>query len=235
NTTVTHSYHMGCHGAFPAINTAHGLLSSSQFGVTPPKHRVDIVHTEVMSTHHNILDLSAENIVAMTLFADGLIKYSLYSEEALRREGMRGLKILALKKQLIPHSTEEMTETPGPYQFRMSLSVMVPVIIKRNVREFVVSLLARAGIDFEKEKAALNFAIHPGGPKIVEHVQEELGLRDEQIAISKRVFKESGNMSSATIPHILKETLEDVAVGTRIVCIGFGPGLTIAGLVLEKI
>jgi predicted naringenin-chalcone synthase len=51
------------------------------------------------------------------------------------------------------------------------------------------------------------------------------------------VFRENGNMSSATVPHILKGLLEEraVKVGTRIVCLGFGPGLTVTGLVLEKI
>ena len=75
NTTVTHSYHMGCYGAFPAIKMAHGFLSSSQFAMTKPKDRVDIVHTEVLSVHRDIEELKAENIITMTLFADGFIKY----------------------------------------------------------------------------------------------------------------------------------------------------------------
>ncbi len=81
------------------------------------------------------------------------------------------------------------------------------------------------------------FAIHPGGPKIVEHIQNELGLRDEQVAISKKVFRENGNMSSATIPHIMKGILDEKGIpqGTRVVALGFGPGLTVTGLVLEKI
>jgi predicted naringenin-chalcone synthase len=92
-------------------------------------------------------------------------------------------------------------------------------------------------MDFEKDKARLMFAIHPGGPKIVEHIQGELGLRDDQVAISKAVFRENGNMSSATVPHILKEIVDESAIkpGTRVVSLGFGPGLTVTGLVLEKI
>ena len=81
----------------------------------------------------------------------------------------------------------------------------------------------------------LVFAIHPGGPKIVEHIQEDLGLADDQVAISKSVFQENGNMSSATVPHILKQILDEVDIGTRVVCLGFGPGLTVTGMVLEKI
>lgn len=237
DTTVTHSYHMGCYGAFPAIKMAHGFLASSHFGVTPPKQRVDIIHTELLSTHHNILDLRAENIITMSLFADGFIKYSLFTEEALRKKGLRGLKILALNEHLLPDSANEMTWIPGPHQFHMTLTVMVPILIKQHVRAFIEALLMKIGIDFEKQKQTLTFAIHPGGPKIAEHIQEELGLSEDQVTISKQIFLENGNMSSATIPHILKQILDEksIAVGTRVVCVAFGPGLTITGLVLEKI
>jgi predicted naringenin-chalcone synthase len=240
DTTVTHSYHMGCYGAFPAIKMAHGFLASSTGSeFVPPRERVDIVHTELLSGHHNIEDSGIENIITMSLFSDGFIKYSLGSAEYVRQHGQHGLRILAAHEHLLPDSADDMTWVPASHQFQMTLSVMVPVVIKRHVRSFVVGLLRRAGIDFEsaEQRARLMFAIHPGGPKIVEHIQSELGLTDDQVAISKKVFRENGNMSSATVPHILKGLLEEkgVAVGTRIVALGFGPGLTVTGLVLEKI
>jgi predicted naringenin-chalcone synthase len=236
-TTVTHSYHMGCYGAFPAIKMAHGFLASSQFAVTPPKERVDIIHTELLSAHHNIQEFSAENIITMTLFADGFIRYSAYSGEVAREKGIPGLKVLAFNEHLLPDSADDMTWVPGSHQFHMTLSVMVPILIKRHVRPFTEALLRRAGIDFTEEKDRLSFAIHPGGPKIVEHIQDGLGLREDQVAFSKQVFLENGNMSSATVPHILKAILEERSIpkGRRIVCLGFGPGLTITGLVLEKV
>jgi predicted naringenin-chalcone synthase len=235
--TVTHSYHMGCYGAFPAIKMAHGFLASSHFGVTAPKSQVDIVHTELLSAHHDFMDLGAGNIITMSLFSDGFIKYSAYSEESLRAQGLRGLRILAFDEHLLPDSPDEMTWVPGPHHFHMTLTVMVPILIKRHIRSFIESLLNRIGMDFEEQKDAMIFAIHPGGPKIVEHIQDELGLRDDQVAFSKQVFQEHGNMSSATIPYILKEILEETAipVGTRVVSVAFGPGLTVTGLVLEKI
>lgn len=237
NTTVTHSYHMGCYGAFPAIKMAHGFLSSSHFAVTPPKNRVDIIHTEVLSVHRDVEDLRAENIITMTLFSDGFIRYSACSEDYVRQRGLRCLKILAFKEHLLPNSVNDMTWVPGSHHFHMTLSIMVPVVIKQAVRPFVQSLLQIVGIDFEEERRKLAFAIHPGGPKIVEHIQDELRLDENQVAISKRVFNEHGNMSSATVPHILKEILEErgFPIGTRVVCLAFGPGLTITGLVLEKL
>jgi alkylresorcinol/alkylpyrone synthase len=237
NTTVTHSYHMGCYGAFPAIKMAHGFLSSSRFAVTPPKERVDIVHTEVLSAHSDVEELRPENIITMTLFADGFIKYSVVDDDYCRRRGMRGLKILAFNEHLLRDSADEMTWVPGATRFHMTLTIMVPLIVKQSVRPFLQNLLQRVGIDFERERSRLIFAIHPGGPKIVEHVQEVLGLDEEQVALSKAVFAEHGNMSSATVPHILKAIAEEpsIPVGARIVSLAFGPGLTITGLVLEKV
>lgn len=237
STTVTHSYHMGCYGAFPAIKMAHGFLSSSQFTVTPPKERVDIIHTELLSAHSNIENLAAGNIITITLFADGFIRYSLYSEATIREKGIPGLKVLAFDEHILPDSADDMTWVPGPRHFDMTLTAMVPVIIKKHVQPFVIALLGRVGIDFGAEKDRLAFAIHPGGPKIVEHLQDELGLRDEQVETSKAVFRENGNMSSATVPYILKAILDEKAIRPRttVVCLAFGPGLTITGLVLEKV
>jgi alkylresorcinol/alkylpyrone synthase len=237
NTTVTHSYHMGCYGAFPAIKMAHGFLSSSQFAVTKPKDRVDIVHTEVLSVHRDIEELKAENIITMTLFADGFIKYSMVTEDYLRERGLRGLRVLAFNEHLLPDSSDDMTWVPGSTRFHMTLSVMVPVVIKQSVRPFVEELLQRVGVDFERDKRRLIFAIHPGGPRIVEHIQEALGLDPDQVAISSSVFTENGNMSSATVPHILKQIVEEPSIpaGARVVSLAFGPGLTITGLVAEKI
>lgn len=237
DTTVTHSYHMGCYGAFPAIRMAHGFLASSAFGAARPKRQIDIVHTELLSLHRDFMELTAENVITMTLFSDGFIKYSLFDEGYLRERNMPGLRVLAYDEHLLPDSLGDMTWTPGAHHFHMTLTVMVPILIKKHVRGFVEKLLALAGLDFEAEKERLIFAIHPGGPKIVEHIQMELGLRADQTAFSSRVFQENGNMSSATVPHILKEILDspEVAAGARIVSVAFGPGLTVTGLALEKL
>lgn len=236
-TTVTHSYHMGCYGAFPATKMAHGFLSSSRHAVTPPKQRVDIIHTELLSAHSSVEEFSADNIVTMTMFADGFIRYSVYAEQAFRERGGPGFRLLACHERLLPDSADDETWVPGPHRFHLTLSIMVPIVIKRHVRAFTEALLRRAGLDLARDKDHLGFVIHPGGPKIVEHIQDELGLRADQVALSQQVFLEHGNMSSVTVPYILKLMLEERSIpqGQRVVCIGFGPGLTIAGQVLEKV
>ncbi|HVZ33242.1 MAG TPA: 3-oxoacyl-[acyl-carrier-protein] synthase III C-terminal domain-containing protein [Polyangiaceae bacterium] len=238
-TAVTHSYHMGCYGAFPAIRTAVGLLASPVLSGPEPKTRVDIIHTEYLSAHVAPLHDGPGNIIDMTLFGDGFIGYSAYPEDAFRAagRGAPGLGVLAHHERLIPDSLDEMTWKLGPHQFDMYLSKNVPLSIRDSAKEFVASLCARAGIEFERAKGQMLFAIHPGGPKILDHTRDVLGISEEQVAHSRRVFHELGNMSSATVPHVLMDMLADSAVsaGRLILSMGFGPGLTATGFLFRKI
>ncbi|HKE37973.1 MAG TPA: hypothetical protein VKB39_11090, partial [Candidatus Baltobacteraceae bacterium] len=94
-TAVTHSYHMGCYGAFPAIRTAVGLVGSSYASLPQPKRRVDLVHTEFLSLHFDLLGEAPDNFVTSTLFADGFIKYTASPQAEFERTGKGGLKVLA--------------------------------------------------------------------------------------------------------------------------------------------
>jgi len=234
-TGVTHSYHMGCYGAFPAIRTAVGLVGSSYDSLPKPKRRVDLVHTEFLSLHFDLLGEEADNFVTSTLFADGFIKYSAYPEFA--RNGRSGLKILAIEEYILPDSLPEMTLRPGPLQFDMSLSKKVPFMIRDAIGDFIASICGQVGLDFEREKATMAFAIHPGGPAILNQIRGKLGIEESQIALSRKVLNEHGNMASATAPHIWKAIVEspEIPVGSKVLSMAFGPGLTVIGALFEKV
>ncbi len=239
NTTITHSYHMGCYGSIPALRMAHGFLCSARAGITPPKNRVDIIHTEILSAHSKIVDDSAEQIITMTLFSDGFIKYSAYTEEYFKSKNIHGLKILFIKEHLIQNSLGSMTWNLGQHNFNMTLALSVPYAIRDMVKSYVYQMFADLGLDFlhEKQQNNIVFAIHPGGPLIVKKICDELDLSEEDVAFSTKVLYENGNMSSATIPYILAEIIRDNTVppGKIILSMAFGPGLTIAGMILEKV
>jgi predicted naringenin-chalcone synthase len=93
------------------------------------------------------------------------------------------------------------------------------------------------GLDFEREKSRMSFAIHPGGPAILNQIRAKLGIEESQIALSRQVLYENGNMASATAPHIWKLVAEspDIAVGTKVLSMAFGPGLTVIGALFEKV
>jgi predicted naringenin-chalcone synthase len=237
NVGVTHSYHMGCYGAFPAIRTALGLVGSSYVSLPARKRRVDLVHTEFLSLHFDLLGDEPDNFVTSTLFADGFIKYSASPLPEIAKRRVSGLKVLAIDEHILPDSLPEMTLRPGPLQFDMSLSKRVPFMIRDSIADFVRSICGHVGLDFEREKGAMIFAIHPGGPAILNQIRGRLGIEEPAIAMSRKVLYEHGNMASATAPHIWKLIVEspEIPAGSKILSMAFGPGLTVIGALFEKV
>jgi predicted naringenin-chalcone synthase len=227
-TGITHLYHMGCYAAMPAIKVAKGMTD---------KKRVDIVHTEICSNHFNVTAQSPEQTVVQTLFADGAIKYSVDPNANKDNFSGNGINVIRMKEMIIPGSEEAMTWSFGENNLEMTLHRKVPRLIKENLKDYTVKLFESCGLDYEKEKESTIFAIHPGGPKIIEQIMILLDLTEEQVSFSNAVLKDRGNMSSATLPHVWKKIIEDdnVAKGKKIFSVAFGPGLTVAGFVGEKV
>lgn len=223
-TTVTHAYHMGCYGAFPAIRMATGFLNSS-----PDKERADIVHTEICCLHTNPSLHQLDQLVSQSLFADGFIKYS-----ASKKADQTHYKILGLKEEIIPDSTQSMTWNVASWGNQMYLAKEVPVLIARNLQGYLKRLCEKAGLELGQVLEKALFAIHPGGPKILAHIQDLLKLTDAQMAYSFKILKSYGNMSSATLPHIWEAVSREAADKTLVVSLAFGPGLSISGSIMEK-
>lgn len=202
-TTVTHAYHMGCYAALPAIRMGLGFGGA------------DIVHTEMCSLHLNSHLQEMEQLVVQTLFADGFIKYSLQS-------GLPGFEILSLLEEIIPDSLDMMSWVCQSWGLKMTLAKEVPLVIAKALPSFVKKL---------REQKDCYFAIHPGGPKVIQQVAKILQLEPWQFQHSLKVLQRCGNMSSATLPHIWNEVWNDPSVknGAHVISLAFGPGLTLAG------
>jgi predicted naringenin-chalcone synthase len=222
---VTHAYHMGCYGSIPAIRIASGFASF-------PNTAIDIVHTELCSLHMHPLKHSIEQLLVQSLFADGFIKYTLTSTIPHSPH----LKILSLHEETIPDSSHCMTWRCEDHGLGMTLSKEVPIKISRALEGYLDCLCMSAGLDRKEVVKSAFFAIHPGGPKILQQIRDLLQLKQCQIEHSVQIFKQFGNMSSATLPHIWDRMLQDAAVpkGAQIVSLAFGPGLNIAGGLFEK-
>jgi alpha-pyrone synthase len=80
------------------------------------------------------------------------------------------------------------------------------------------------------------FAIHPGGKKILEVIEQELNLTKEQNKPAYEVLRNYGNMSSPTVLFVLQEVcknLNHTDHSKKILSFAFGPGLTLESMVLE--
>jgi predicted naringenin-chalcone synthase len=116
--------------------------------------------------------------------------------------------------------------------FHMWLSPRVPALVERGVGRLVDDLLGPPGL---AAADVAHWAVHPGGPEIVDRVQRRLGLTDAQLARSREVLADGGNRSSATVLFILDQLLAggDVEPGQWIVALAFGTGLTLEALLLK--
>ncbi len=220
NTLVTHAYHMGCYAAIPALRIALGHWQVQQ-------NSSNIVHTELCTLHMNPSLHTTEQLVVQGLFGDGFISYSFAPHS-------RGLKVLAIHEQIIPVSTMQMTWQCRSFGFYLTIAKEVPISISRSLNSFLSELFKKTQMSIKKE---IYFAIHPGGPKIIEQIAKLLRLELNQYKHSLAVLKEYGNMSSATLPHIWSRMLDDsnIPIGSHIVSLAFGPGLSVAGALFEKI
>lgn len=230
HSNITHVYHMGCYASLPALRIGSAFVKS-EGGVT------DIIHTELCSLHNNPLQHSAEFLVAQSLFADGYIKYSLVDETLAAKAGKAYLRILGVYEEIIPETILNMAWSLSDWGFKFVLTKEIPRLLKANLRAYLVRLCQKCDVD---ERMLLDqgiFAIHPGGPKILDYIQAELMGQDEQLKTSREILKNYGNMSSATLPHVWEKICQDanISAGTKILSLAFGPGLNIAGVILEKV
>jgi predicted naringenin-chalcone synthase len=210
----THIGFMGCHGALNGLRVATAYAAD-------PAARVLLCAVELCSLHYYYGD-DPEKVVANALFADGAA--------AVAGAAAGGVwRVAATGSCLIPDSADAMTWTIGDHGFEMTLSKQVPRLIARNVRGWLADWLGGNGLAVADVGS---WAVHPGGPRIVEAVEEALGLPREATAASRAVFADYGNMSSPTVLFIL-DRLRLANASRPCVLLGFGPGLTAEAVLLH--
>jgi predicted naringenin-chalcone synthase len=114
----------------------------------------------------------------------------------------------------------------------MGLSPRVPDVLERHVGALVDDLLHAHGHTRDEVAA---WCVHPGGPRILDVVGDQLGLSRSQLDTSRAVLRDHGNCSSATVLLVLERLAREVrpATGQPVVMLAFGPGLTLYGALLR--
>lgn len=116
----------------------------------------------------------------------------------------------------------------------------VPSLISKNIEKSLVEAFEPLGI---KDWNSLFWIAHPGGPAILDQVEDKLQLKTEKLRATRHVLSEFGNMSSACVLFILdemrrkslEENKETTGEGLEWgVLFGFGPGLTVETVVLHS-
>lgn len=212
---------MGCYAAFNALRLADSFCAQNE------THSVLVVCTELCSVHFQ-KENTDDNKLANALFADGAAAMIV---EPKMRKG-KNLEIGSFFCDLVADGGADMAWTIGDQGFEMKLSTYVPDLIRKGIGKLTSALLAANLLDLGDISY---FAIHPGGKKILEAIESELGLTKNDNRHAYHVLKNYGNMSSPTVVFVLKEiwnNLNNEDDRKRILSFGFGPGLTLESLIL---
>ncbi|WFE42483.1 3-oxoacyl-[acyl-carrier-protein] synthase III C-terminal domain-containing protein [Micromonospora sp. WMMD998] len=211
--------HMGCYAALPGLGAASDFVTArgrpalllcaelTSLHIQPPGARVD-----------------TQQIVSHALFSDAAVA-------AVVVPGGRGYAVREVTSVTDTSTADHMTWDVTDTGFRMGLSPKVPMVLSRFVRDLVDDLLARHGLDRSEVDG---WAVHPGGPRILNVVERELALPPAALAASRETLAEHGNCSSPTVLLILDRLGRASPPPRRVVMLAFGPGLTLYAALLER-
>ncbi|SDG57029.1 Predicted naringenin-chalcone synthase [Lentzea fradiae] len=204
--------HMGCYAALP------GLATVTDF-VALHRRPAVLLCLELTSLHVQPSTSDIQDVVSHALFGDA-------ATALVVRPGAGPLEFLGTRAVTDASAADHLTWTVTDRGFRMTLSPRVPDVLGKHVRHAVETLLADHGLTVPDVRG---WAVHPGGPRILDTVGQELGLPSDAMEPSRHVLRENGNCSSPTVLMVLDELLRGSALrqGDPVVAMAFGPGLTL--------
>lgn len=207
----THIGFMGCHGGM------NGFRIASALAETDREARILLCAVELCSLHFSY-GSDPGRMVANGLFADGA---GAVVGRKITGASQEFWKVAENGSFIFPDSEDAMSWRIGDHGFEMTLSPEVPTLIAAHLKPWLIKWLAQKGRSIEEIRS---WAIHPGGPRILDAVAESLGLHPWMTSVSREILNEYGNLSSATLFFIL-ERLCAQGAPRPCLALGFGPGL----------
>lgn len=197
---------------------AAGVARMNDYLRAYPGQTAALLAVELCSLTIQRDDTSMANLVAASLFGDGGAVVIATGAE----RSSTGPQVLASRSRLYPDSETVMGWDIGTDGFRIVLSADVPTIAEKylgeDVRLFLVEFCLRTS-------DIATWICHPGGPKVIEAVENVLQLPEEALDRTRESLRDNGNMSSVSVLDVLRANLaEPPTPGSLSMMIAMGPG-----------
>jgi alkylresorcinol/alkylpyrone synthase len=216
---------LGCVAGAAGIARLHDYLRGA------PDDVAVLVSVELCSLTYPGAEPSMATLVGSALFADGAAAVVAVGERRADLVDARGPDVLASRSRLYPDSLGTMGWKIGPTGFELLLAPDLPDIIERYLADDVTTFLADHDLTISDIESWVS---HPGGPKVIEAITAALALPDEALELAWRSLSEVGNLSSASVLHVLRDTLaKPPPSGSSGMLMAMGPGFC-AELVLLR-
>jgi alkylresorcinol/alkylpyrone synthase len=213
------SYGLGCVAGAAGIARVHDYL------VGHPGEVGVLLAVELCSLTLQRDDVSMANFVASGLFGDGAAAVVLVGDA--RAEP--GPTIVDTRSIVYPDSEGVIGFNVGETGFEIVLTAAVADVIARHFPSNVASFLADNALDQSGIDA---WFAHPGGPRILEAFADSLRLPDDALALSYESLARVGNLSSASVLHVLAAGFDRPPASTGLL-FAVGPGVSAEFVLLE--
>jgi alkylresorcinol/alkylpyrone synthase len=207
---------LGCVAGAAGVARLHDYLRGAPDGVAA------LISVELCSLTYPGYKPSLAGLVGSALFADGAGAVVAVGQRRAEQLNVGGPEILDSRGHLYPDSLRAMGYDVGAAGFELVLSKDVAVVVAQYIGDDVTSFLAAHDLTTGDIGAWVS---HPGGPKILEAITESLGLPPEALELTWRSLGEIGNLSSASVLHVLRDTIaKPPPAGTPGLMLAMGPG-----------
>ncbi|MFD8733858.1 type III polyketide synthase [Streptomyces sp. NPDC059618] len=206
---------LGCAGGAAGLARLHDYLLGR------PDEVAVLLSVELCSLTFQRDDPSPANLVATGLFGDGA--GAVVARGSRRTGTVAGPTIVDTRSRLYPDTGRILGWEIKDSGFRVVLGPEIPDVVRRHLADDVRDFLDGHGL---KPKDVSAWVCHPGGPQILEAVGEALDLPDGALDLSRRHLADVGNLSSSSVLHILRDTLDTrpPPAGTPGLLLAMGPG-----------
>lgn len=207
---------------------AAGLARLHDFMLGAPAAVGVLLSVELCSLTLQRNDPSAANLVASGLFGDGAAAVVMVGAD----RAADGPDVVASRSHLYPDTARALGWDFGATGLKVVLGAEVPDLVSMHLADDVKGLLADHGLDMGD---VTGWVAHPGGPKVLEAVETSLGIARAAFGVTWRSLERVGNLSSASVLHVLRDTMAECRppAGTPGVLFAMGPGFS-AELVLLR-
>jgi alkylresorcinol/alkylpyrone synthase len=204
---------LGCVAGAAGIARLHDYL------IGHPNQVGALLSVELCSLTVQRDDHSVANLVASGLFGDGAA--AVVAVGANRPAP--GPRVLDSRSHLYPDSEQIMGWDVGAGGLKIVLDAQVPAIVQQYLGQDIRSFLAAHSLQVDDVGAWVS---HPGGPKVIEAIEAELGLSGDPLELTWRSLDQIGNLSSSSVLHVLRDTLDKRSLlpGTPGMLMAMGPG-----------
>ncbi|GAB3926614.1 3-oxoacyl-[acyl-carrier-protein] synthase III C-terminal domain-containing protein [Microlunatus endophyticus] len=219
---------------------AGGVARLRDFLLGRPGRIGVLVTVELCSLTLQRGDTSTANLIASGLFGDGAAAVVMrgpdpdagFADVPDEADDHQGPVVVGTRSRLYPHTERAMGWDVSSSGLQIVLGAEIPELVRSYLADDVDGFLSEQGLS----RDAIGWWVcHPGGPKVIEAIEETLKLTDGELAMTWDSLSRIGNISSSSVLHVLTDTLDQrrPEPGSYGLMMAMGPGFALEQVLLR--